>query len=167
MDWALISGVADTAAAFGVIGSLIFVGFQVRQNSASLHNAAAQASMAAYQNMTSHVIDSADVAELFFRGLDNPEDLEGDALKRFYAYVSKMLRTFQGMYWQWRQGTFDERLFISMTSHFEDFALTPGWQQIWRVRRHQYDSDFQEFIDKIMSAGEGEPLYPELAAKEG
>jgi len=36
MDWTVITGVADTAAAFGVVGSLIFVGFQVRQNSKGL-----------------------------------------------------------------------------------------------------------------------------------
>jgi hypothetical protein len=42
MDLSLIAGMADVLAAFGVIGSLIFVGFQVRQNSAGLHNEAAQ-----------------------------------------------------------------------------------------------------------------------------
>ena len=38
MDLALVSVVADTAAAFGVVGSLLFVEFQVRQNSAGLRN---------------------------------------------------------------------------------------------------------------------------------
>ncbi len=64
MDWTVITGVADSLAAFGVIGSLIFVGFQVRQNSAGFRNSAVQDHMAAYQELYSNVLNSADLAEI-------------------------------------------------------------------------------------------------------
>jgi len=166
MDLALISVVADTAAAFGVIGSLIFVGFQVKQNSVGLHNAAAQSQMVAYQDVTSNIINSPEVAEVFFLGLENPEKLEGTSLNRFYAYGSKMLRTFQGIHWQWRRGALDDELFDSMATLLEDFSLHPGWQLVWRVRRHQFDVEFQKFMDTQLATGEGRPLYPQVAVDE-
>jgi len=54
-----------------------------------------------------------------------------------------------------------------ITALLEDFAVAPGWRQIWRVRRHQYDADFQQCTDKMMTEGKGQPLYPELIAEEG
>lgn len=80
MDWTVISGVADTVAAFGVIGSLILVGFQVRQNSAGLCNAAAQSLMSTYQDLFSNIIDPAEFAEIFRQRFQAPVKLDDTSL---------------------------------------------------------------------------------------
>ena len=49
----------------------------------------------------------------------------------------------------------------------EDLTLAPGWQHVWSVRRHQYDAEFQKFMDKIFASGKGEPLWPELVTEDG
>ncbi len=54
-----------------------------------------------------------------------------------------------------------------MTIFLDDLALTSGWQHVWRVRRHQYDAEFQEFMDKVFADGKGVPLWPEFAANDG
>ena len=54
-----------------------------------------------------------------------------------------------------------------MTSILEDFALTAGWQHVWRVRRHQYDAEFLEFMDKIFADGKGVSLWPEIVSENG
>jgi len=159
MDWAVISGMADAAAAFGVIGSLVFVGFQVRQNSEGLHIAAVQSLMSTYQDLFVSLIDSKDFAEISHQAFRDPESLEDASLMRFYAYGSKMFRVYQGMHWQWRRGAIDDGLFNSLTTFLEDIALAPGWQHFWRERRHQYDPDFQKFVDAIMEGGKGKPLF--------
>ena len=85
MDWVVISGVADTAAAFGVIGSLIFVGFQVRQNSAGLRHTAVQAQMSVYQDLFSNILDSGEMAEIWFQGLQRPEAVDGSRRTRYFV----------------------------------------------------------------------------------
>lgn len=167
MDWAVISGVADMAAAFGVVGSLIFVGFQVRQNSAGIHNTAVQHQIAAYQDMASPVIVSGSMAENWWQGLNNPEELEGVSLLRFFAYVTQMLRTFQGMFWQRQRGVLDDGLFVSLETFLEDMVSTPGWQHVWHNRRHQFNPDFQKFVDTISAVHKGVTLYPTATAKDG
>jgi hypothetical protein len=167
MDLALVSVVADTAAAFGVIGSLVFVGFQVRQNNTGLHQSAVQAQMAVYTDLFSNVVDSEQMAEIWWQGLQDPANLEGTRRVRFYAYSSKFFRVYQGLHWQWRRGAIDHGLFNSITKLMEDFALAPGWRHMWRERRHQYDADFQQYMDAMMEKDEGKPLYPELVAENG
>jgi hypothetical protein len=167
MDWVVISAVAEAAAAFGVIGSLVFVGFQVRQNNAGLQNAAVQSLMSTYQDMFSNTIDSADVAEILWHGSQTPEKLEGASLVRFYAMMSKQFRIYQGMHWQWQRGTINDGMFHSITALFEDYAVTPGWQHVWQARRHQYEPDFRKYIDTMMAQEKTRALYPNLATEDG
>jgi hypothetical protein len=167
MDWVVISGVADTAAAFGVIGSLIFVGFQVRQNSAGLRHTAVQAQMSVYQDLFSNILDSGEMAEIWFQGLQRPEAVDGSRRTRYFVMGGKMLRTFQGMHWQWERGVLDDGLFRSMTALIADLAVAPGWQHLWQERRHQFDASFQKFMDAMHAESKGVALSPEFAHEEG
>ncbi len=166
MDWTAITGVADTAAAMGVIGSLIFVGFQVRQNSKGLQHAAVQSLIATFNELYSNLIDSGDMAEIFWQGLRDPDQIEGANGVRFYAFGAKFLRAMQGIHWQWQRGVMDDKLFNSLVSFMEDAGTAPGWQHLWRTSRHRYDSEFQGFMDSLMAAGKGRAMYPEWATEE-
>lgn len=163
MDWTVITGVAEAVAAFGVVGSLIFVGFQVRQNSTGLRHAAAQAHIAVFQDALSNVINSSDMAEIWWTGFEDPGKLKGPALLRFFLMGNKLLRTCQGMHWQWRQGVLDDGLFYSMNALLKDLAAAPGWQHIWSSRRHHFDPVFQNYMDEILAGHESSPLFPEYA----
>ena len=116
--------------------------------------------------MASHVIDSENMAEVWWQGLHNPEKLEGASLMQFYAYVVKILRTFQGIYWQWRRGVLDDELFDSLGTFLADMAATPGWRHVWYARRHQFDSGFRKFFDAMIEEHTGKDLYP-VAVAEG
>lgn len=85
-------------AAFGVIGSLIFVGLQVRQNSAGVRQSAVQAHITAYQELFSNVIDSAETAKIVRLGLQDADALNDTEGMRFYAFASKVMRIYQGLY---------------------------------------------------------------------
>jgi hypothetical protein len=166
MDWVVISAVAEATAAFGVIGSLMFVGFQVRQNNTGLQNAAVQSLMSTYQDMFSNTIDSAEVAEILLQGFQSPAKLEGGSLVRFYALSSKLFRIYQGIHWQWQRGTISDGMFHSITALFEDYSATPGWKHVWRERRHQYEPDFQKYVDSMMAQDRSRTLYPGLVAED-
>jgi hypothetical protein len=167
MDLALVSVMADTAAAFGVIGSLVFVGFQVRQNSSGLKNAAVQSLMSTYQELWSEIISSDELMALTKQGMRDPAQLDETALMRFYGFSSKFLRVYQGMHWQWKRDVIDDGLFKSMTTFLEDMAIYPGWKHVWDVRRHQYDDEFRNFMDEIFAEEKGVPLWPELNPVDG
>jgi hypothetical protein len=123
--------------------------------------------MSTYQDLFSNVIDSSDLAEIFLLGSQDLGKLDATSRVRLFGYSNKIFRTYQGMHWQWQRGAIDGGLFKSMTTFMEDVATAPGWQQIWSFRRHQYDADFQIFMDQIFAEGKGIPLYPEFTTENG
>ncbi len=58
MDWQANSAVSDSIAALGIIGSLIYVGLQTRQNNHALHHASIRENMMAWQSLFNNAIDS-------------------------------------------------------------------------------------------------------------
>jgi hypothetical protein len=147
---------------------LIFVGFQVRQNSAGLRHSAVQIQMSAFQDLTAVVVSSSDEAEVWGNGLNNPEKLEGFALMRYYIMANRMLHTYQGLHWQWQRGILDDGLFFSMTQLLRDLSGLPGWRKVWNNRRHQFSSGFQSYMDDMFAEGSSHTLFPDIvSADEG
>ncbi|NQV21567.1 MAG: hypothetical protein HQ511_09145 [Rhodospirillales bacterium] len=164
MDWTVISAVAEMTAAFGVVGSLIFVGFQVRQNSAGLRYTAVQAQMTAAQDLAGDLASSQEITEIWQQGMQDPENMEDTSRMRFIILGSRMLRTLQSIHWLWLRGVLDDGMFRSQTALMEDFSAHTGWRYAWKVRRHHYDSDFQQFVDKMFEEDGGKVLYGEAIA---
>jgi hypothetical protein len=167
MNWVAISAVADAAAALGVVASLTFVGFQVQQNSEGLRYTAVQGQMSAFQEVTASIVASAEAAEVWGSGLENPEALEGTAQQRFYIMANRLLHTYQGLHWQYEQDILDDTLFHSMTMLLRDLSGKPGFRKVWANRRHHFESSFRNFVDKTLEEDAGQPLFPELSKEDG
>jgi hypothetical protein len=167
MDWVVISAVAEAMAAFGVVGSLIFVGFQVRQNSAGLRYTALQSQMMAVQDLTGGLADSKELAEIWRQGMQGPENMDDTSRMRFVVFGTRMLRTLQSMHWLWQRGVLDDGMFRSQSLLFEDFAVHTGWRYLWKTRRHHFGTDFQQYVDKMFEDSEGKAKYSWALAEDG
>ena len=159
MDWVVISGVADTAAAFGVIGSLIFVGFQVRQNSRGLRQAAIQSQTAAYTDMISSYASTSETAEIMWQGMQDPNGLTGASRMRYDIFMNNMFRSTQNVFWQREQGVFDKDLFFGLTKAAVNMMAFKGPRTVWALRRDQYTPAFQAFMDQMIAEGEDNASY--------
>lgn len=159
MDFTLISVLADSAAAFGVIGSLIFVGFQVRQSSKGQRFAAVQSQTAMFQDMVAQLIETSDMAEIVWQGMQDPDKLEGASRMRFDVVMNNVLRAGQSIHWEWKHGVFDDELFAGLTRGFQNFAALPGFRTVWGTRHDQYTHDYQAYIDDMVALSEGKAKY--------
>jgi len=167
MNLELISVLAEAAAAVGVVGSLLFVGYQVRQNSAGLRAIAVQAQTAMFQDMSSRLVDDTDMAEIVWQGSLDIENLKDASLMRFEVTINNVLRAGQSVHWQWQRGLFDDQLFTGLTKALENLAALPGVRAVWDGRRHQYTSSFQTFMSGVMAKSEGTAPYLWSSEKNG
>lgn len=153
-DWGALGEMVGGVA---IIFSLIYVGVQIRQNTNTLrlstaHNAAVDLSDI-YLIPATH----GDFADIFYRGLQDLDSLQGAEMVRFYGFFHKYFRSWEDAYYQFTHGALEAGPFAGITSQMLALAAMPGVRKYWRDRRSWYTPKFQDYVDKeISSAASGE-----------
>lgn len=107
MDLTALADVADLLAAAGVIASLIYVGFQVRQTQKAVRAATAQART----DLGVQLISSryaTDIAEVLVKSKTSPESLTDAEKFKLKSFFSAHVRHCQNLFYQQEQGLLDE-----------------------------------------------------------
>ena len=153
-QWAFVAQIVSAAA---VIASLIFVGFQLRQATASIRASSSQAHSAMYTELVDSIIDNADFARLWSIGLTDPKALQEPEWVRFVAYASALFRMYESSRVQWLNGRLDEEHWHTIERQAVDFSHLPGLQRAWTLRSHWYSPEFRDWFDGLKPAQAPEP----------
>jgi hypothetical protein len=84
-----ISEIAQIAASVGVIVSLVFVGLQVRQNTAALYRNEHNSTMEQWTIIRSAIVQSRDIAELMTSGLNGERTLDAADRLRLEQFLAE------------------------------------------------------------------------------
>src|SRR5476651_131803 len=101
MSLADLSSIGSFLSGVAVLASLIFVGFQLRQNTRAVRATASQAHASNLQQIVTPIVESGEVARLWRLGLSNFETLTDDERVRFVAYTSGLFRFYESARLQW------------------------------------------------------------------
>lgn len=136
----------EAIAALGVIGSLIFVGLEVRQNTAATEGATLQAISDTHTMLLLEGDDQ--LVDLLFRVLvdgSDGSDFTAEETLRLYRYYLAFLSHLENTYMQFEAGVVDEIVFESY-----------GWRnRLWQTRH------FREGADRILDVAVG-PAFAEF-----
>ncbi len=152
-NWAEIIGVIL------VILSLIYVGREVGQNTATMQVSAAQTFVDSYNTFTSQLTLAPDLADIWYRGLEDFSSFTGSERVKFSAGCGQLMRIYESGYLQCRKGALDEQLWAAFAVSLMDLMASPGARAWWKTRQHWYSQDFQELVE-TSQAKAGHVLYP-------
>lgn len=150
--------VAEIISAIAIIGSLIFVGVQLRQATRAMRNSSSQAHSAVYSSVIAPIIENGEFAAIWRRGLADPTTLSDDEWVRVVACTSAQFRFFESSRVQWLKGQLDEEHWQNIEAQVRSFVTQPGIQAWWKVRRHWHSEAFREWIESL-PADEDKPMY--------
>jgi len=153
-----LAHIADIVAAIGVIGSMIFVGVQVRQSTRSIRSATLQ-----QQANQWHVY--ADLWQKLYEFLSDPKvattlakgsagrDLEKAEFGQFFVLFRAILIQIENLHYQFQQGLIDKEVYARFQLSWQEalFAF-PGTRAMWQLCRHYYSSDFAEYLDEVVAS---------------
>ena len=145
-QWAFI---AQIISAVAVVASLVFVGIQLRQATASIRASSSQAHSGLYTDLVKSIIDNDDMARIWSTGLRTPEDLTEIEWVRFVAYASALFRLYESSRVQWLNGRLDDEHWSTVERQAVDFGHLPGLQSAWQLRRHWYSPDFRRWFEQL------------------
>lgn len=146
---------AQIASAIAVIASLIFVGFQLRQATAAIRASSSVAHAALYTELVHSIIDNADFAQIWSRGLADPEALKETEWVRFVAYASALFRQYESSRVQWQNGRLDDEHWHTIENQAKSFGHLPGLKSAWKLRRNWYSPEFRRWFEHLESPDTG------------
>ncbi len=155
-----LANIAEISAAVLLIVSLIYVGLQVRQNTAATQAAGRQGSVDSVNDLIGLVNSSSNLADILPRGANGLSNLKNGEVIQFGAWLDQSFINFEAFYFQWKAGVLDTRLWSIYRHAIAGFMVQTGQQQWWEIRHHWFDQEFQEYVNQAKDAPEAKPMHP-------
>jgi len=150
MNWEALQGIAESVGAIGVIGSLVYLATQIRQNTRSVRAAASQDLLTSQSSILDFAKNSeygAGVYDAFIRGdLTSLSSAERSSVR---VVAVQLLRLFEQAYLQRRAGFLDDDVWHGWEHNMRIAAGTAGIAQGWSVLRPTVHPGFVELMETL------------------
>jgi hypothetical protein len=151
MDWDAIGAVGEIIGALAVLVTLVYLARQIRQNTGALRAAALNSSIQAASLIRSEMFNSEELSELFLLGSSRPDELDEVQAYRFRNIVSNMLWAIWNFYSQYRYADLSDEAWQSQKYVIVRILSTPGGARYWEQSKQEFDTQFVEVIDQILT----------------
>ncbi len=159
MNWEAVAAIGEIVGAAGVMGSLVFVGWQLLQNTHALRTATSISHMEIYSSLSIHIAENRETASLWLSGLADLSTLDDVDRVRFISLMSAAFRYYETSYVQHSKGNLDDELWDNIEKQLRDMTTTPGVRSWWEMRRHWHSVRFSSLVESLIASDGGKPLY--------
>jgi hypothetical protein len=147
MSWEAVGAVGEIVGAAGVIVTLGFLVYQLRQNTRALRADSFRNIFELGHTRTSKIIESAEVAELFDRGRRSYRELSRIDQTRFHYLMAQALHSVEAMLFYHRAND-EQTIFGEMARRqVSRAALDAGMVEWWEMRGADvFDDEFRAWV---------------------
>lgn len=146
-----LGGIAGVVAAVGVVGSLIFVGIQIRQQNHEARLAAAHGVSKEFRNLSEFILGDPSLVGIFLEvlrdGFDGLDDIGG---MRAQLLLQSMMRFWEDAFFSHEAGRLDSTLLHSIERAFAASISSRGFRQYWESRSAWYTDSFITYVERLM-----------------
>jgi len=154
-----IHQLGELIAAVAVVISLVFVGYEVQQNSKAQTRTATEAVVRDFVGTIRMLSEDAEMACIYAVGVQDYRALSGSERLRFSAYFLGVFYALQEMYTLVQQGSIDSDIWVGFDELMGEIGQLPGVRDWFETRRRWFTEDFQLYIDAIaLDRPPGDPV---------
>ncbi len=137
---------SQSIASVAVVGSLIYLGLQVRGADRS-QRAIMQQGRADRTSKASLTVASADLARVWQRGMDADRTMTRQEVTQWLLLCRSAFLSGEDSFLQHKAGTLDQAAFESYCAGVRSYMSFPGFRAAWKLSAAQFGKDFQAFVD--------------------
>jgi hypothetical protein len=159
MNWDAIGAIAELLGAVGVILTLAYLAFQIRQNTQQLANNARDARNAAMSSLAigdhswaMQMGMSRETSDLWFRGLADYESLDATERGQIQWLLTAQLNAFRQSYHLHLEGVLREDLWETHFAAVQWLVSQPGFLPWWERWGDLWLDEFADLIRDILAA---------------
>ncbi len=160
MEWTIqdLGALGEFIGAIGVVITLGYLAYQIRQNTVQLKQntvtakaVAVSASNTALREARRSIFETTEMAEIFLRGNENPEELDELQILRYRLLMQNITEVLEDIYTQtWITEFSPETWTTQGVTAVERVMGTRGGKWFWANYAHNYPSSFRTEIDRIL-----------------
>ncbi len=143
-----LANIGQIVGSLAVIGSLIFVGLQIRQNTRATRATALQMNADYWLNYFTLLADK-QFSEVYSKGAVGKVELEGSQFGQFFFLCRATFMGCENQHHQYLSGLLDDDAYKGYEATIrEQIAAFPGVRAMWQLVKHTYGTEFAKFLDK-------------------
>jgi hypothetical protein len=144
--------IGELVSVIAVIGTLIYVGVQVRQNTLAVKSSTLQNISENQLNVHGLIAAHGDLADIVFKAATGRGSDEGTDRFRFTAWMHTAVRSLENAFFQHREGALDERTWRALCRQYAPILRAGLNAKYWEERSFMYSEDFRNFVDDELLA---------------
>jgi hypothetical protein len=159
MNWESIGALSQLVAAIGLIPSIVYLAIQVRAQNKAHHRASLDMLTTQWGDLIQTVNESDDFGRIYLDGLASFDAMEPVPRIRFGAYLLRVFRYWEAMYFHFEDGTLHSSSWKALQAQMADIISYSGVQEWWHTRMHWYTDEFRVVVEAVIERGTGREAY--------
>jgi hypothetical protein len=157
INWEAVSALSEALGVLVVVGSLIFVGFQMRQTAKAINVNSNHGIQEAFRDNVMRIAESDVLSSIFQREISKPGSVTGLEEYRFALLLQSSIQLYANAYYQHKVGALDAATWDSLDAQFGNFLKTPGARAYWQRSGSNYPKDFENYLNnEVLTAPQQE-----------
>ena len=153
MELGELANYAEVVGGVAVLISLIYVAFQIRQNTSVVRTSNYADLSFKISEFNQLIAVHPDLADIYIRGLESYDQLSDIEKTRFNMSISRLMQAVQAMFHLRQRGYIDGKLAQTNFDSVALFLAAPGLQEWWQDNNRWWESDFQQLVNEMIDAG--------------
>ena len=154
MELDQLASIGEALGGLAVLGSLIYLVFEVRRNTRTAQGAAAAQSIEAFSSINKMLLQQPDLARLTKVAMDTECDVNGlsdDEKDQLILMFRMIFQQFEAQFFLYKAGVMPNELWENRRSWAHSFLTLPAWQEWWEVES-QTQGYTPGFVENVLGA---------------
>lgn len=143
-----LGNLGDFISGIAVVVTLIYLAFQVRQNTMSVEAAAVQSASQSFADIVESFARDPELMKLYLVGTRDYEGLPGEDRQRFAAIMGSMLHRFEGLVVLSDRGILPPRSWDGAVNRLRGAFALPGTLAWWQRGRYVFNQRLQAWVEE-------------------
>lgn len=148
MNWDAIGAIGEMLGAMGVLGTLVYLSFQIRSNTHEVRNSTVHSLLDRSVENFSEVMQS-DLPFLLQKQLTG-QALTKDEVVKINMLIRRNLQHFELVYLQFKYGHINEEIMAAYKEKVLDHIRLPTFLRLWTQVKRQHTKSFQTYVDELI-----------------
>ena len=152
-----ISNLSQALAAIATVLGLVFVGYQIRQNTRATRAAAHHSVSDSLNEINRMLAESADLTKIWLTGMQDRKALSPEDRWRFDSVMRAYMHVCETMFVQSELGSGDDSIRLAEEEGIRTVMASPGSREWWDENPYGFGPEFREYVAGLVPAPEPPP----------